>query len=111
MGITEPLAELAATAGLDGVLAEVGSKVVGANPTRVQAGEEPDEADEVVLLGRAGRGWVGGCDGMEQRPGAPAEGLDVGGAVGGRSLEGLCLGCPRREGEFGGARTASWGPC
>lgn len=48
--ITEPLAELAAAAGLHGILADVRAKVVGTNPARVQLRKELDEADKVILL-------------------------------------------------------------
>lgn len=45
VGVAQPPAKLAAAAGLDGVLLDVAPEVVSADPTRVQAGEEPDEAD------------------------------------------------------------------
>lgn len=84
VGVAQPLAKLAAAAGLDGIFLYVALEVVGADPARVQAGEEPDEADQVVLLGRVGGGRVRGGYRVEECPCAPSESLNVGWAVGRR---------------------------
>jgi hypothetical protein len=57
-------------------------EIVGADPARVKLGEEREELRHLrLVLGRCGRG-VGRCQRVEERPGAGAQGVDVGGAVG-----------------------------
>lgn len=81
MGIAEPLSELASTAGFDWVVSNVSSKIVRTYPARVKLREKLDEANKIILLGRAWRHGISGCHGMKQRPSAPAEGLNVGWTV------------------------------
>ena len=84
-------------------------EVLGAHPARVELGEEAHEALQLRLLLWCRRGRVGGCYRVEEGPCAPAEGLDVWGAVfwrggGCGGFEGgLGLGGPRGEGGAGAA--------
>jgi hypothetical protein len=57
------------------------SKVVGAHPARVKLREEGEELLRFRLECRWGGVGVGGCEGMEEGPGAAAEYVDVGRAV------------------------------
>ncbi len=94
----------------DVALLHVVLKVLGAHPARVQLGEQAHEALQVRLFPGRRRGRVGRRDGVEEGPCAPAEGLDVGGAVPwwwgfrGRGFEvAFGLGGPGREGGAGSA--------
>lgn len=58
-------------------------EIVRAHPARIQLREQREELAHLGLLRRRRPGRVRGGDGVQERPGAAAELLDVGGAVGG----------------------------
>ena len=66
---------------VDGLAPHPGPEVVGAHPARVQPAEEREEAGHVGALRGRGLLGVGRGDGVQERPGLPAEGVDVGRAV------------------------------
>lgn len=105
MRVAEPRAELAPAPHHGPPPRDVVLEVLGAGPAGVQLREEPHEAQEVGLLLARGGLRVLRRDGVQERPRAAAEGLNVGGAVGGRlRLEGgLGRGGPRGEGCAGPA--------
>lgn len=82
--VAEPRAELPPAPHHGPPPRDVVLEVLGAGPARVQPGEEAHEAQEVGLLLARGRLRVLRRYGVQERPGAAAEGLDVGRAVGGR---------------------------
>lgn len=85
MRAAQPLAKLVTSTNLGLLAPQVALEVLGADPARVQLGEEADEAQQVRLL-RAGRGLgVRRRDGVQQRPRAAPEHLDVWRAVGRRA--------------------------
>lgn len=68
MGVAQPNTEFASTARLDGVFTNVGLKVLGTDPTRIQPGEELDEPNDVGLLGGTGGVGIRCCYGVEESP-------------------------------------------
>lgn len=84
VGLAEPVAKFCPAVDLDLVLLLVCLEVFGADPAGVQPTERPHEPSQVFFLRRRGIFGVGRGDGMEQRPGAVAELLDVGRAAGSR---------------------------
>lgn len=81
----QPLRKLVPARHLRLLPRHVALEVLGAHPARVQLGEEPDEAEQVRLLRPRRLLRVRRRDGVEERPGAASEGLDVGRAVGRRA--------------------------
>jgi hypothetical protein len=72
------------------------AEVVGADPARVQLGEEGEELLRFALKAGWGRGGVGRGKGMQEGPGAAAELFNVGRAVGVEGRRGRCSsGCIR----------------
>lgn len=90
----QPLRKLVSAVHLRLLPRHVALEVLSAYPARVQLREEPDKAQQVRLLSLRGQFWVRRRDGVEERPGAPAKGLDVGRAVGRRARGDDC--CTRR---------------
>lgn len=89
----QPLRKLVSAVHLRLLPRHVALEVLSAYPARVQLGEEPDEAQQVRLLSLRGQFWVRCRDGVEERPGAPAKGLDVGRTVGRRARGDGCCCC------------------
>jgi hypothetical protein len=81
MRATQPPPKLIATPHSRRLFLQVCLEVFGADPARVEFGEELDESEDVGLLAARGGLRVGSGDGVKECPGAAAEGVDIGGAV------------------------------
>lgn len=81
VSLAQPIAELVAASGLDGLLRYVPLEVFGAYPAGVQLCEQMHKTPDIGLLRCRRRRRVRRGDRVQQRPGGPAERLDVGGTV------------------------------
>lgn len=110
--LAEPVAELISACSPDLLPFDVLLEVLSADPAGVELGKQLHEVLKIALLRR--RRCLGICCGygMEESPGAPTEGFDIGGTIVGR-LRLLCferrfgLGRPGREGGAGCAGAAT----
>lgn len=91
MRLAQPAAKLIPAPRLDLLFPQIGLEILGADPARVEFRKEMHKVLQIGLLLGSGRGRVGGGDGVEESPGAPAELLDVGRAVVGWLLLGLVM--------------------
>lgn len=109
VGLAQPVPKLVPAARPNLPPLHVLLEVLGAHPARVELGEEAHEALELRLLLWGRRGRVSRGYRVEEGPCAPAEGLDVWGAVLWRGRGccgfegGLGLGGPGSEGGAGAA--------